>query len=233
MLSYSSSSSSNQPHQRRPSPHPIVIPTHLNPFLSSPTFFPCSSKSNYLHAILITVILSLTVIPSLYSSCTPFISILYDPRHLYSCSDASSSSSIPSSSSFYTYHLCSPHLPRPIPVSFVLLVIFILTVPLSSSSSSSASPSSYHITYLVPCLLTSSSFLLIILIHTLTEMALCESVWRKRTTVLFWTTLTQSIKRNILLNILLVLFSAYLWPSHVSGGCCTRLKRGRLLQTSR
>ena len=185
MLSYSSSSSSNQPHQRRPSPHPIVIPIHLDPFLSSPTFFPCSPKSNYLHAILITVILSLTVIPSLYSSCTPFISILYDPRHLYSCSDASSSSSIPSSSSFYTYHLCSPHLPRPIPVSFVLLFIFILTVRLSWSSSSSASPSSYHITYLVPCLLTSSSFLLIILIHTLTEMALCESVWRKRTTVLF------------------------------------------------
>ena len=72
-LSYSSSSSSsNHPHQRRrPSPHPILIPIHLNPFLSSPTTFPCSSKSDYLYAIVITVILSLTVIPSLYSSCSP------------------------------------------------------------------------------------------------------------------------------------------------------------------
>ena len=76
-LSYSSSSlSSNHPHQRRPSPHPILIPIYLNPLLSSPTCFQCSSskcssKSDYLLAILITVILSLTVFPSLYSSCSP------------------------------------------------------------------------------------------------------------------------------------------------------------------
>ena len=138
----------------------------------------------------------------------PFISILYDPRNLYSRSDHSL---LRPPRQFH------PH-PHSILIIFVLLiflvflflVIFILTVTLSSSSSSSASPSSYHITYLVPCLPTSSSFL-IILIHTLTKMAFCESVWRTRTTILFGTTLTQSIKRNIVAkHFPVVFFSAYL-----------------------
>ena len=194
-LSYSSSSSSsNHPHQRRPSPHPILIPIHLNPLLSSPTSFlcsssKCSSKSDYLHAILITVILSLTVIPPLYSSCSPLFpfytilvifilvlillyfvllvnSILILILYLSSLFSSSSSS-----------HPCQFRPPRHIhPHCHPIFVLLIVSLTLIVS---------YFITYLVPCLPTSSSFLLIILIHTLTEMAFCESVWRTRTTILF------------------------------------------------
>ena len=44
------------------------------------------------------------------------------------------SSSSPAVSSFYPYHLYYPHLPRSVLVSFVLLIMFILTDILSPSS---------------------------------------------------------------------------------------------------